>query len=203
MKCEIIRDLLPSYIEKLTSPHSNEEIEKHLQSCDECRSYYNEMTKSTDLFLPVIDKEEVKKLNFLKKVKSKNKKTIILSISIVLILIAAYFGLFAIGFPVSSKDIDITYKQVDGYLKVDLTLKKNGFDLLTYGDSKFIYDENDQVIGYEYRHKPKAVLHNPLDNVGNEFMLGTQLNAESDYSDTLIIEFKDKTMRFVDGVLVE
>ena len=30
MKCEIVRDLLPSYIDGLTSSVTNEEIEKHL-----------------------------------------------------------------------------------------------------------------------------------------------------------------------------
>lgn len=31
MKCEIIRDLLPLYIDGLTSKESNQEIEKHLK----------------------------------------------------------------------------------------------------------------------------------------------------------------------------
>ena len=43
MKCEIIRDLLPSYIDGLTSVESNEEIEKHLNECGECRDYLGKM----------------------------------------------------------------------------------------------------------------------------------------------------------------
>ena len=31
MKCEMIRDLLPLYIDGLTSKESNQEIEKHLK----------------------------------------------------------------------------------------------------------------------------------------------------------------------------
>ena len=40
MKCEIIRDLLPLYIDGLTSIESNQEIEKHLKNCEECQKYY-------------------------------------------------------------------------------------------------------------------------------------------------------------------
>ena len=38
MKCEVIRDLFPSYIDGLTSEESNELIEEHLE---ECRSAEN------------------------------------------------------------------------------------------------------------------------------------------------------------------
>lgn len=45
MKCEIIRDLLPSYIDGLTSRESNEAIEEHLTGCVECREMLSEMRK--------------------------------------------------------------------------------------------------------------------------------------------------------------
>lgn len=44
MKCEIIQDLLPSYIENLTSEESNKEIRSHLSGCEECKKVYQEMT---------------------------------------------------------------------------------------------------------------------------------------------------------------
>ncbi|MBR6678345.1 MAG: zf-HC2 domain-containing protein, partial [Oscillospiraceae bacterium] len=43
MKCEIIKDLLPSYIDELTSEVSNEAVEQHLSECESCRSYYEQM----------------------------------------------------------------------------------------------------------------------------------------------------------------
>ncbi len=43
MKCEMIRDLLPGYIDGLTSQGSNEEIERHLQECGACKKYLEEM----------------------------------------------------------------------------------------------------------------------------------------------------------------
>lgn len=44
MKCGVIRDLLPSYIDRLTSQDSNEIIEEHMQNCKACREFYKEMS---------------------------------------------------------------------------------------------------------------------------------------------------------------
>lgn len=43
MKCEIIRDLLPSYIDGLTSKESNDFIEEHMAECIECQEMLKEM----------------------------------------------------------------------------------------------------------------------------------------------------------------
>lgn len=43
MKCEIVRDLLPSYVDGLTSEVSNEAVEQHLAQCEDCRAYCEKM----------------------------------------------------------------------------------------------------------------------------------------------------------------
>lgn len=202
MKCEIIQDLLPSYIEKLTSVHSNEEIEKHLQTCESCLQSYNEMTATADLIVPIVDKEEVNKLNYFKKVKSKNIKTLAFSILTVILLAAALMGLFVIGFPVSSKDVTIDYQKTKTHLEVHLTLE-NGKDLVFSGKTKFIRDENNNVIGSETRYTPRGLIHNPFDDVGEKVMLGTEIQTDLDFPNKFILEFKDKTMTFINGILVE
>ena len=73
MKCEIIRDLIPLYIDGLTSKESNQEIEKHLKNCEECQKYYQEMTGDIDNF-SVITNEEIEDVNLIKKIKKKNRK---------------------------------------------------------------------------------------------------------------------------------
>lgn len=40
MNCDVIRDLLPLYIEKLCSAKSNEEVEAHLATCEDCQKEY-------------------------------------------------------------------------------------------------------------------------------------------------------------------
>lgn len=60
MKCGIIKDLLPSYIDELTSEDSNQAIEKHLKICDECQRYYKSMCpekKMSDEFVDFTDEK--------------------------------------------------------------------------------------------------------------------------------------------------
>ena len=37
--CDVVRDLLPLYVEKMTSEMSNIMVEEHLQECSECKKY--------------------------------------------------------------------------------------------------------------------------------------------------------------------
>lgn len=46
MKCCIAKDLLPNYIDGLTSEESSTEIRKHLESCEGCRAVYEQMSAS-------------------------------------------------------------------------------------------------------------------------------------------------------------
>ena len=43
LPCEIIRDLLPSYVDGLTSEVTNEAICEHIQSCDACKETLHRM----------------------------------------------------------------------------------------------------------------------------------------------------------------
>lgn len=43
MKCEVIQDLLPSYVDGLTSDESNELMKEHLSDCKACSEMHNEM----------------------------------------------------------------------------------------------------------------------------------------------------------------
>ena len=43
MKCEIIRDLLPSYVDGLTSEESNREIMAHVAECAPCKEILEQM----------------------------------------------------------------------------------------------------------------------------------------------------------------
>lgn len=43
MECDIVRDLLPLYVEKLVSETSRKAVEEHLEECDACREICREM----------------------------------------------------------------------------------------------------------------------------------------------------------------
>lgn len=56
MNHSVFRDLVPSYIENLTSEETNNEIEKHMEQCEDCRQYVKEMQE--DLLVEHTDEKK-------------------------------------------------------------------------------------------------------------------------------------------------
>lgn len=81
--CKIVRDLLPNYIEKLTDEVTNEFIEEHIASCEECRRALHDM--SGEVEIEEFDQDE--EINYLKKINTKVKMTIAV-VSLIVIIIA-------------------------------------------------------------------------------------------------------------------
>ena len=57
MKCEVVRDLIPLYDEKLCSPESAAIVEEHIKSCSQCRALLDPLPKRE---IPKADSEEIK-----------------------------------------------------------------------------------------------------------------------------------------------
>ena len=85
--CEVIRDLLPSYIDELTSEKTNQVIREHLQDCESCRAAYTSMQAPESASDQ--DMQEKKEIDFLKKNKKRNRRIVFGSIAGALVLIAA------------------------------------------------------------------------------------------------------------------
>ena len=49
MDCNIIRDLIPLYIDDCCSEKSKEAVKAHLESCEKCRDLLNAMSEETDI----------------------------------------------------------------------------------------------------------------------------------------------------------
>lgn len=43
IECDIVKDLLPLYVEQITSEVSNKAVEEHLRECEQCSEVYREM----------------------------------------------------------------------------------------------------------------------------------------------------------------
>ena len=90
MKCEIIRDLIPSYIDGLTSEESNQEIRTHLECCEKCSKYIEEMGQS--LATPKVEMEDKVYMQVLKKVKKIEIERVALIASIAVIIAVLVFS---------------------------------------------------------------------------------------------------------------
>ena len=89
--CKIVEDLLPNYIEGLTSEVTNYFIEEHIQSCEHCQEVIKAMQEQINAE-KVDGKEEI---DYLKKINRKTKKTeriatISIIISVLLFIIIAF-----------------------------------------------------------------------------------------------------------------
>lgn len=85
--CELVKDLLPNYIDNLTSKETNEFIETHILECSECKLLLDKMRNSN-----VLD-EEVKSKKFVNFAKKYNKKLKIFKFISLIILSLILFHL--------------------------------------------------------------------------------------------------------------
>ena len=81
--CEVIQDLLPNYIEKLTSEKTNEYIENHIKECPECAEMLKNMKSEIKSELKNANKKEI---NYLKKYNRRLK-----GLAVIILLIAVIY----------------------------------------------------------------------------------------------------------------
>ena len=81
-ECEIVKDLLPLYIDQLSSDTSNDLIEKHLKKCAKCQKEYQILSSNLKLELTEKDKKDYRK-SFNKTKKKYWFRSIIIAIWIV------------------------------------------------------------------------------------------------------------------------
>lgn len=84
-ECNYVQDLLPNYIENLTTPDTNTLLEEHLKSCKDCAEILSTMQKT----LPEDRvKTDIKEINYLKKF---NKKLNIIKFIVVTAFLICVF----------------------------------------------------------------------------------------------------------------
>ena len=83
-ECKVVQDLLPNYIEGLTTKETNEFIEEHLKDCIECQNVLKNMEDKLTLNKQKRDGREV---DYIKKYSKKLKiwKKLILIVLVLLI----------------------------------------------------------------------------------------------------------------------
>ena len=138
--CQVIRDILPLYLEDMASEDSCAMIEEHIAQCEECRSYLDEMRafgKSP------VDTDISPLLKIKSTLRKKRIQTAVLSMMLSIVL-----GVIAIAF--------LTAPEYLPYSKERMSLNQigNGSILATFADTVSGYDINsyptDDGTGYVY-----------------------------------------------------
>lgn len=109
LDCNIVRDMLPLFVENLTSEESNTAIQQHLELCEDCRKYLENMQKPIDC--PSVPKMEI---DYMRKVKHSFKRRAYILSGVIavfcIILLGIFLRLFIIGTSVFIGDVPINYE---------------------------------------------------------------------------------------------
>ena len=102
--CAVIKDLLPSYAEDLTSLETCELVREHLQECPDCQSVYEAMHEEipTETEGNCGIAADASEIDYLKKVRNTGRKKIIASVLTVLLLAggAVFAKVYLYGSPI-------------------------------------------------------------------------------------------------------
>lgn len=131
LPCDIIQDLLPSYADGLTSPASSKAIEAHLAECQTCAAAYAAMQTGSieDAKGPEgSGSEDFPEIDYLKKIRSTNRKRILAAVLLVLLL--AGFGVWAkvylYGSPIEDFHMLVTTDTDSRVVKTETFTDQNG-----------------------------------------------------------------------------
>lgn len=84
LTCELVKDLMPSYIDGLTSDVTNTAVREHISHCDNCKATLESMKEPYNEEKIIYEKKEI---DFLKKTRKRNIRVIVSSVvSIILVI---------------------------------------------------------------------------------------------------------------------
>lgn len=147
MTCDVVKDLMPSYIDNLLSEDSQNLVEAHLAECETCKAYYEKLKGDDDIF-EAAEELHVDEIQPLKNIKKKmNRKTLIVSvISVICAAVVAYgvyFALFEIDSYVPYEDAGIRVSET-GKMYVDEKYSST-WSYTSADGIKFIYFTDNYV----------------------------------------------------------
>ena len=119
-ECNIVRDLLPLYIENMASPESAQFVEAHLSRCPECNKLYFSMTATDEE--NITDEDAQRKILPLRLVKRMLWKKTVISIVAVVLSIALLIGGGTLAYNTideHNKTPEIDYGESQWYLLED------------------------------------------------------------------------------------
>ena len=137
LTCGIVRDLLPLYADRLTGEESSRAIEAHLQSCEDCRAIWRQMTNAE----PEHQADQAE-IDYLKKVKRSRKRLLIGAAAAVLVICLGVFAWAAIRAARPTVDYDAQTETViiygkSGYGKLTLPAQTDEAKNLDAQDDQF------------------------------------------------------------------
>ena len=177
LTCEVVQDLLPSYVDGLTSDVSNQAVEQHLKTCESCRKLYREMQEPmngenvSDINEgQKADSKNLSEIDYLKKIRSKNRMRILAAVLI--FAIAVGVGLWSKVYVIGQKGEQAEFVLADVVVE-DHNVSVQGLLLdTTKGVSDVAFQEKDGIVTVSLRETRKSSFHT------NEFQVDYQSSED-------------------------
>lgn len=105
VECPIIQDILPLYVDQITSVETNELVKTHLQSCEACKQEYEAMAST----IHIPNETAIEGFQTVKKEMKRKKRALFLvtSIATLFMTLSAVFAIFAYQIPLKYEDITL------------------------------------------------------------------------------------------------
>lgn len=152
MNHSVFKDLVPSYIENLTSEETNRQMKEHMKQCKDCQEYFEEMKDDFLLELAQEQESDSQGVDYLKKVRLKNKKKIFVItgslLALFIMAVAGYYFLFVHMWIADEQNVQKNIQQEEGVVTVNFQSKNDNRYLLTmeeyedgeYGNTIIVYE---------------------------------------------------------------
>lgn len=172
--CAVIKDLLPSYAEDLTSPETSGLVREHLEECPDCEAVYEAMHGEIP---PEAEKTsgaaaDSPEIDYLKKVRNTGRKKIIASVLTVLLLAggAVFAKVYLYGSPIDDFHMTVSSQCVEASTETGESGESEDFMIFscwiegTRGQAFTHYkiretDEGKEVVLYA---APASIFHKDL-----------------------------------------
>ena len=152
LPCEIIRDLLPSYVDGLTSEVTNEAIHEHIENCDDCKNILKRMQEPEHI---ESEEEQEKEIDFLKKTRTKTRRMIAGSIAamVILVTLVLFVRIYVVGNEIYADSVLCQTTVSGNELHISGTVLDSA-----RGISEIEFEENDGIVTISF----KATLASPF-----------------------------------------
>ncbi len=203
MNCNVIRDILPLYVDSLVCEETKKLVEEHLKKCEQCNAEYRRMAN----IMPMPVACDAKQMKKLKKGIRRGKTIAAIVASLISTITVVVLGawLFFIGTPVEAEDIQISAEIVDAGTYSEPTfavscLKNEETKLITR--TKNIYERNEEgekiLVGWEVEMR-EPIINLQSDEPGG-YTFGYAYRESpipsEDFDFTITIKLKDDTLTY-------
>ncbi len=126
LPCAIVEDLLPAYVEGLTSEETRAAVEAHLASCPACAAKRTAMGAEAE---PEVEQTETaREVDYLKTVRRRGRRRVMLAVLATLLVLTVGFAakVFLIGSPLDPAGTAVSAQREDDVLRVQISSAASG-----------------------------------------------------------------------------